>query len=80
MKFLGGQHPLDGRVRTKGSSVGVGVGVGGCAVPGSYGESEVGWCTGGEEYRVLLVGGAGAGEGVQVREGTCEEGVGTLVT
>jgi hypothetical protein len=26
------------------------------------------------------VGGAGAGEGVQVREGTCEEGVGTLVT
>ena len=76
MKFLGGQHALDGRVRTMGSSVGVGVGVGGCAVPGCNGVSEVGWCT--EEYRVLLVGGAGAGEGVQVREGTCEEGVGTL--
>jgi hypothetical protein len=44
MRFLlGGQHALDGRVRTECSSVVVGVGVGGCAVPGCRGESEVGW-------------------------------------
>ena len=40
--------------------------------------ARVRWAGVQEEYRVLLVGGAGAGEGVQVREGTCEEGVGTL--